>query len=395
MFQNKMSQSYSLALCSVLIASIAACTNVPLNQAPVVERDARGLPVSAASSSTAAANPSAAVASGVASGASSAGSSLPRPGVSNTGTGAINNSVSNSVSNPVSNSGGITNNAIISPTLPNLPNLPSLSTTSNSTIPNNTNPSAARPAINRTDASMYVVKKGDTLYSIALENGLAYRDLADWNNIVNPSYIQIDQVLRMNPPSSNSAGSAAGAGATTSATTGAVAQSMPIAMGGTAAPTTVQANTATNNTSTTATQAVVATMPTNSSVAAANANATVPQWQWPTRNRPTEAYVEGKSKGLDIAGALGDPVWAVADGTVVYAGSNLKTYGQMLIIKHNEVYLSAYAHNSKLLVQENQTVKRGQKIAEIGNTESEGGRYMLHFQLRRSGKPVDPAKTLP
>jgi lipoprotein NlpD len=117
-------------------------------------------------------------------------------------------------------------------------------------------------------------------------------------------------------------------------------------------------------------------------------------WQWPARGK-TSTFVEGKSKGVDIRGNLGETISAAADGKVVYAGSALKGYGQMLIIKHNDVFLTAYAHNSKLLVREEQQVKRGQKIAEMGNTESDNGQVKLHFELRRSGKPVDPARVLP
>ena len=98
---------------------------------------------------------------------------------------------------------------------------------------------------------------------------------------------------------------------------------------------------------------------------------------------------------MDIAGKTGDAIAAAADGKVVYAGAALKGYGQLLIVKHSDVYLTAYAHNSKLLVKEDQVVKRGQKIAEMGNTESDDGQTKLHFELRRSGKPVDPVKLLP
>jgi lipoprotein NlpD len=117
-------------------------------------------------------------------------------------------------------------------------------------------------------------------------------------------------------------------------------------------------------------------------------------WQWPARGKAT-SYVEGRSKGIDIAGNMGDAIAAAADGKVVYAGSALKGYGQMLVIKHSDVYLTAYAHNSKLLVREEQLVKRGQKIAEMGNSDSENGQIKLHFELRRSGKPVDPTRILP
>ena len=105
------------------------------------------------------------------------------------------------------------------------------------------------------------------------------------------------------------------------------------------------------------------------------------------------SFEEGKSKGLAIAGKPGDPVYAAADGRVVYAGSGLRGYGNLVILKHNATYLTAYAHNQTLLVKEDQAVRRGQKIAEMGSSDAE--RVMLHFEIRKQGKPVDPAKLLP
>ncbi len=225
------------------------------------------------------------------------------------------------------------------------------------------------------DGKAHIVKKGDTLFSIALENGVGYRELAEWNGITNPSYIQIDQVLRLSAPNAatvvgNAAGNAGGG-----------AQSSPISLpsGGV-----VTSNRA-------ATTMAVASPPTVNSPVVTEGDLA---WQWPVRGKAT-SYVEGKSKGVDISGNMGDAIVAAADGKVVYAGSALKGYGQMLIIKHSEVYLTAYAHNSKLLVREEQLIKRGQKIAEMGNSESDNGQVKLHFELRRSGKPVDPTRILP
>ena len=106
-----------------------------------------------------------------------------------------------------------------------------------------------------------------------------------------------------------------------------------------------------------------------------------------------QGFDEQRNKGLDIGGKAGDPVFAAADGRVVYAGSALRGYGNLVILKHNGTFLSAYAHNQTLLVKEDQVVKRGQKIAEMGNTDAE--RVQLHFEIRRDGKPVDPARYLP
>jgi len=104
-------------------------------------------------------------------------------------------------------------------------------------------------------------------------------------------------------------------------------------------------------------------------------------------------FEEGKAKGLGIAGKAGDPVFAAADGRVVYAGSGLRGYGNLVILKHNPTYLTAYAHNQTLLVKEDQNVKRGQKIAEMGATDADS--VQLHFEIRKQGKPIDPAKLLP
>ena len=116
-------------------------------------------------------------------------------------------------------------------------------------------------------------------------------------------------------------------------------------------------------------------------------------WMWPSSGTLISGYDDVKSKGLKIGGKLGDPVYASADGRVVYAGSAVRGYGNLVILKHNETYLTAYAHNQTLLVKEDQTVRKGQRIADMGSSDSE--RVMLHFEVRRNGKPVDPAKYLP
>lgn len=118
------------------------------------------------------------------------------------------------------------------------------------------------------------------------------------------------------------------------------------------------------------------------------------EWGMPTQGKLIGQYSESANrKGIDIAGKLGQPVLASAAGKVVYSGSGLRGYGKLIIIKHNKTYLSAYAHNDKVLVKEGQSVTRGQKIAEMGNTDAD--RVELHFEVRRLGKPVDPAKYLP
>ena len=127
--------------------------------------------------------------------------------------------------------------------------------------------------------------------------------------------------------------------------------------------------------------------------AAAHPSESALNWSWPTGGVILEPFVEGKNKGVDLAGKVGDPVLAAGDGKVVYAGNGLRGYGNLVIIKHNNDFLSAYAHNSKILVKEGDTVKRGSKIAEVGSSDTD--RAKLHFEVRRQGKPVDPTKYLP
>ncbi len=114
---------------------------------------------------------------------------------------------------------------------------------------------------------------------------------------------------------------------------------------------------------------------------------------WPASGPTIAGFDEAKNKGLGIAGKAGDPVLAAADGRVVYAGAGLRGYGNLIILKHNNTFLTAYAHNQTLLVKEDQNVKKGQKIAEMGSTDAD--RVKLHFEIRRAGKPVDPARYLP
>ncbi len=139
---------------------------------------------------------------------------------------------------------------------------------------------------------------------------------------------------------------------------------------------------------------VVASVPPVSPAAAPAGEEDLP-WGWPTAGAGTivAGFDEQRNKGLDIAGKAGDPVLASADGRVVYAGAGLRGYGNLIILKHNNTYLSAYAHNQTLLVKEDQTVRKGQKIAEMGSSDAD--RVKLHFEIRRQGKPVDPARYLP
>jgi len=219
----------------------------------------------------------------------------------------------------------------------------------------------------------YTVKPGDTLVRIALENGQNWRDLVRWNTLENPNVIEVGQVLRVVPP----------AAVVAAPETGVVVR--PIAPAGVSAG------------AGTPTQAASAPRPaTAASVPAAPAAPAGEDdvaWAWPVNGTVIAGYDEVKNKGLDIGGKAGDAVVASADGRVVYAGAGLRGYGNLIILKHNNTFLTAYAHNQTLLVKEDQNVRKGQKIAEMGSTDSD--RVALHFEIRRQGRPVDPTRFLP
>lgn len=232
-------------------------------------------------------------------------------------------------------------------------------------------------------AGYYTVKPGDTIMRIGLETGQAWRDLVRWNNLDNPNVIEVGQVLRVFPPSPTPAPVVSAP-----ATDGAVV-ARPVTSG-TITPV-APASGARASASTPATPSTTpASTPAPTPAASADDDVT---WLWPSTGAVLGGFDEARNKGLDIAGRAGDPVLAAADGRVVYAGAGLRGYGNLVILKHNNTYLTAYAHNQTLLVKEDQTVRRGQKIAEMGNSDAE--RVKLHFEIRRLGKPVDPAKLLP
>jgi lipoprotein NlpD len=219
----------------------------------------------------------------------------------------------------------------------------------------------------------YTVKPGDTLIRIGMDHGQTWRDLVRWNGLENPNLIETGQVLRVSPPNND---------------VGVVVR--PVLPS--ASPTPPATAPLIANAAKPATSAPVTSVP--APVAAATEtteDALV--FKWPTRGNLIAGFDEVKNKGLDIAGKVGDPVLAAADGRVVYAGSGLRGYGNLIILKHNNTYLTAYAHNQTLLVKEDQTIKQGQKIAEMGNSDAD--QVKLHFEIRRQGKPVDPAKYLP
>lgn len=234
----------------------------------------------------------------------------------------------------------------------------------------------------------YTVKPSDTLIRIGLETGQNWKDIAKWNSLENGNVLEIGQVLRVAPPGSDASG------VTTRGIASPNVDTRPVT---TAATTPVAAPSSTGKPGATP-PTVVATAPTTVPTVPPPATSSSRDdddlhWLWPASGQVIAGFDEQRSKGLSIAGKAGDPVLAAADGKVVYAGSGLRGYGNLVIVKHNNVYLTAYAHNQTLLVKEEQNVKRGQKIAEMGATDSD--RVQLHFEIRKQGKPIDPAKLLP
>ena len=269
-------------------------------------------------------------------------------------------------------------------------------------------------------AKTYTVKRGDTLQQIAMDQGLDHRELAAWNNLENPNVIRVGQVLRLAPPG-EAVPIANGVGVTTAPLrpTPSVVEARPV-------PPIAAAHPGDNVKSSPKalkeayseqavreiTQAGVAqaappaaTAPPADNVAVAPRVETKPattepgsddrlDWAWPAKGKLVGTFSETANlKGIDIAGKAGEPVLASAPGKVVYAGTGLRGYGKLIIIKHNNTFLSAYAHNREILVKEGQQVTKGQKIAEMGNSDAD--QVKLHFEIRRLGKPMDPARYLP
>ena len=263
-------------------------------------------------------------------------------------------------------------------------------------------------------ADSYTVKAGDTLYSIAREHGMDHRELIALNGIENPNQISVGRILKIRPPSTTVSGSEATVVTPVSSDTVTV---QPIGE----APAVGQASSSAGGADQLkrgpkagkepySEQALAAAQGQGASrvvetpvakpepkpedkPATAVAGADDVPWIWPSSGKLISTYSENGSKGVDIAGKTGDPVVAAGDGKVVYSGTGLRGYGKLVIVKHNATYLSAYAHNSIILVKEGQSVSRGQKIAEMGNSDAD--QVKLHFEVRRQGKPVDPMKYLP
>lgn len=220
----------------------------------------------------------------------------------------------------------------------------------------------------------YSVRSGDTLTKISLDHGQSWRDIAKWNGIENPNLIEVDQVLRVAPPIQDTTANRPSKPVVAQSQVPGSVTSPPANT--VAAPSTANANS-----------------PSSPPSSPTNLNDEGLAFAWPHPGPVLAGFDEAKNKGLDFAGKAGDPVLAAADGKVVYAGSGLRGYGNLVIIKHNNTFLTAYAHNQVLLVKEDQAVTKGQRIAEMGSSDAD--RVKLHFEIRRQGKPVDPAKLLP
>lgn len=207
----------------------------------------------------------------------------------------------------------------------------------------------------RESSVVHIVRKGDTLYSIAWDAGLDFRAVARWNDIAPPYVIVPGRKLRLRPPP------------------------------GYEPPVTASRR---------ATDVPGETPPKSEPEPRTSPYTGTPGWLWPARGRIIRGFSrDSANPGIDIAGRTGQPVLSAADGRVVYSGDGLRGYGQLIIVKHNETFLSAYAHNRKLLVREGDRVRRGQPIAEMGSTGTD--RVKLHFEIRKQGTAVDPLKYLP
>jgi lipoprotein NlpD len=243
----------------------------------------------------------------------------------------------------------------------------------------------------------YAVRKGDTLLRIALDFGQNYRDLVAWNNLADPDDIKVGQVLRVTPPERNGGSALAGTN--------------PITMPGIEKPAAPPKKTAPRGDKKPYTEGNLADAqkddnpglnpkaaerPSGALAAGSTVTANDDEklsWMWPSNGRIIATFDEGKSKGIDIAGKLGQQVMAAGPGKVMYAGSGIRGYGNLVVVKHSNSLLSAYAHNRTILVKEGESVAKGQAIAEMGDSDADT--VKLHFEIRQQGKPVDPSKFLP
>lgn len=283
------------------------------------------------------------------------------------------------------------------------------------TTPTTTSATPAAPGARVLDAraQTYTVRRGDTLYSIALDSGHGYREIAEWNGLSNPNLIREGQTLRLSPPQGDGAVQVrpvAGRSAVESRaleSAPAVAARDPVK----SEPRAVKLPYSDEN------LAMLSREPRPAAPVAAKPVATEPkppaaelkpapsqradseedddkiEWGWPTSGRVIAGFSDSSNKGLDIGGKPGQSVIASASGTVLYVGSGIRGYGKLIVIRHSRAFSTVYAHNSEIAVKEGQRVVKGQKVAEMGNTDTD--QVKLHFEIRRLGKPTDPAKFLP
>ena len=227
---------------------------------------------------------------------------------------------------------------------------------------------------NLVDGAFYTVRKGDTLYGIALAFGQNWRDIASWNKLTDPDKIKVGEKLRVVP---KDVGNAA----------------VPIPLKSAAIETPSRKSTLGESEVTGNERSLDDASPDDNSIYRDEGLVASLGWVWPANGQITEQFSDSNSKGISIAGATGEAIFAVSDGKVVYSGNGLRGYGNLIIIKHPDEFITAYAHNKSIFVKEGETVSKGQKIAEMGMSETDSPKLL--FEVRRGGKPLDPLLYLP
>lgn len=245
-------------------------------------------------------------------------------------------------------------------------------------------PAKVEEAPRHDERGMYTVRKGDTLLRIALDVGENYRDLVTWNNLANPDDIKVGQVLRVSQP---------GGERSANIQTQPVPMPPPANVPRKTEPRADKTPYSEGKVATTTPPATTTTPAAPAAPAAAAGDEARLSWMWPSEGRVIATFDDGRNKGVDIAGKAGQPVVAAGSGKVMYAGSGIRGYGNLVIVKHSNSLLSAYAHNRKIVVKEGDNVTRGQQIAEMGDSDADT--VKLHFEIRQQGKPVDPTRFLP
>ncbi len=283
----------------------------------------------------------------------------------------------------------------------------------------NVKEAAKTTSVDKPDGPYYIVKKGDTLLHIALDYGLNYRDIVTWNNLSNPNDIKVDQVLRIAPPDAKLAAVPAASAplgskevktfnvnmtpeievrpSSSSPSLANPVANVKVGPRGNKQPYSEAAMLELQKPDSTiappSLTPKVDKAPAANGIASSTVNDDALTWVWPADGKILATFEEGKSKGIDIAGKAGQKVRAASAGKVMYAGSGIRGYGNLVILKHTNNLLSAYAHNKTIVVKEGQTITKGQVIAEMGSSDTDT--VKLHFEIRHQGKPVDPSKFLP